>query len=232
MAKKEKRRMGRCAYCGEQRGITRDHVVPRALFGRPSPPNLITVPACDACNNTKSRNDAYLRDLVTCDIYGNQHPVAHQIFQQSVLSAARQNYSVLARAARAAARLEPLYTRGGLYLGTHVSVPLEEERTTSIFMTLVRGLYYDHRKQVLPQHYDFEIRRYDPWDFDQFWRQIQHMSWNGPRCIGDVFGCAYLHAAEDPFTTYWLLWFYDRVFFSVAATNPELLEDPTRRTRS
>jgi hypothetical protein len=40
--------MGYCAYCGEWRGTTRDHVPPRSLFSRRSgPDDFITVPSCN-----------------------------------------------------------------------------------------------------------------------------------------------------------------------------------------
>jgi 5-methylcytosine-specific restriction endonuclease McrA len=41
----------RCAYCGEQRPLTRDHVIPLSRGGRNAIGNL--VPACGACNYSK-----------------------------------------------------------------------------------------------------------------------------------------------------------------------------------
>lgn len=42
---------GRCAYCGEEATLQRDHVVPLALGGTHGPGNI--VPACQPCNYSK-----------------------------------------------------------------------------------------------------------------------------------------------------------------------------------
>ena len=51
----------RCAYCGEP-ATTYDHVPPQCLYTRPLPSNLVTVPACAACNNGASKDDAEFRN--------------------------------------------------------------------------------------------------------------------------------------------------------------------------
>lgn len=47
-----------CTYCA-QSADGRDHVPPRCLLERPYPPNLPTVPACDACNQGYSLDEEY-----------------------------------------------------------------------------------------------------------------------------------------------------------------------------
>lgn len=54
--------MAICAFCGQQfRGKTKDHVPPRGLFGESPKGNLITVPACEKCNNDTSKDDEFFR---------------------------------------------------------------------------------------------------------------------------------------------------------------------------
>lgn len=48
-----------CVYCAAP-AITRDHVPPKALLEEPWPPNLRTVPACEACNGSWSLDEQYL----------------------------------------------------------------------------------------------------------------------------------------------------------------------------
>ena len=67
----ERRRRSRqnrfnCVYCGEA-SQTKDHVPPRGIFGDavPSGVNLITVPACIACNSGYSADDTYFRDFLS-----------------------------------------------------------------------------------------------------------------------------------------------------------------------
>ncbi len=226
MSKKGKRKTGECAYCGEIKELSVDHVIPKCLFVEPYPPDLITVKACDMCNSQKkSLDDAFLRDMLTLDLFGNASPVAQDIFHDKVLSALRQNKSPVANAAIRTAHLEPFYSIGGIYLGHFPSFPIDEDRVTQTFSTIVWGLYYNARKQILPSHYEYEVRRFHSWDFPAVWREFSKRNVNGPRILGNVFGGAFLSAQEDAFTTLWMLWFYERIFISVAVTNPDL--EPT-----
>lgn len=49
----------KCIYCGSKDNITREHAPPKALFPKPRPHNLITVPVCESCNGEKSSDDEY-----------------------------------------------------------------------------------------------------------------------------------------------------------------------------
>jgi hypothetical protein len=197
--------------------------VPRCLFTQPYPPNLITIPSCDECNRTKAENDTYLRDMLALDLFGNESPVAKQIFHSKFLASQRRNSSILARAATSTAKLEAFHTKQGIYLGHYPSFPIDGERVEKIFATLVRGLYYDALKKRYPEGYRFEVFRHYPWDFKSISETFFNLHPNGPRILGNVFGCGFLKAQEDLFTTYWLIWFYERVLFSVSATNPKFL---------
>ncbi len=46
-----------CCYCGTKEATTRDHVPPKAIFNKPRPDDLITVPCCFECNNQASSFD-------------------------------------------------------------------------------------------------------------------------------------------------------------------------------
>ena len=53
----------KCVFCGAL-ATTRDHVPPQGVFPDPRPTDLITVPACDICNNSTKLDDEYFRWLV------------------------------------------------------------------------------------------------------------------------------------------------------------------------
>lgn len=222
MAKRVKgnRRIGQCAYCGVFAEISTEHVIPKSLFTQPYPSHPIVVPACDRCNKDKSPHDDLLRDFLIFDFCGCQHPVAQTLFQTKALRSFRRNSSVLARTVVSDAQLEPLHTRGGIYLGTYPQVRINDTQVQTIFSTIVRGLYFDARRQRLPDNYVFQVRRIYPWDFKEVWRGLKEKNLNGPRIIDDVFGCAFLSATEDPYTTLWFLWFYGSVVFSVSTKAP------------
>ena len=212
-----------CAYCGQTMETTRDHIIPLCLFEQPYPNNLITVPACRQCNNAKSRDDDFLRDLLTSDIYGNTHPIAQRIYQNKMLSSVRQGSSSMAKDVIENATSEPFYSHDGVYLGEAISAPCEQERMCSVFSALVRGLYYNAHRQQLPNDYDFEITRFHPPQFAEFQFDIgQTLTLSETRSWGDVFSFSFASfAREDSFTTIWLMCFYEQVCIAVTAIKPQ-----------
>ena len=190
--------------------------MPRALFTRPFPPNLITVPACGVCNGDKAKDDDYLRDWLVCDIHAQHHPTAQALFNGKVLRAHGRNQSQVTRLITTGARVQPWYTPAGVYLGDFPMLRLKDQRVQTILERIVRGLYFDAQRRRMPNECDFRIRKQDPWDFKAIWRKFRELDlhWN-TRALGDVFACGYVRTDEDPFFTLWLLVFYGNVCFSV-----------------
>jgi len=153
---------GLCVYCGVNPATTRDHVIPECLFVPPLPSNMVTVPACADCNNTKkSQDDPYLRDMLVYDNDSSRHVAARELFRGKVMRAARTNRSDVTRATITAARrgMEPRHSSGGLYLGHYYPVDLDATRfDRSIFSTIVKGLYYKVCKERLPDGCDVRDR--------------------------------------------------------------------------
>jgi hypothetical protein len=79
---------------------------------------------------------------------------------------------------------------------------------------MVRGLYYDVRKQRLPNDYEVTVLRHDPWNYHTIFNAFNLSSRPATRRLGEVFACALRWATEDPCITMWLLLFYGRVLFS------------------
>jgi len=75
-----------CTYCGRTGELTRDHIPPKNLFPKPRPSNLITVPCCETCNASFSRDDEHFRTIVACTEETAQHPEAQKLWEQRILS--------------------------------------------------------------------------------------------------------------------------------------------------
>ena len=226
MRKQGKRRIGECAYCGNLREVSHEHVIPECLFVRPYPPNLITVPACDSCNGKKSEDDDFLRDFLAVDFQGSQSPVAQRLFTGEVQRSLSRNSSHLLRSVLPKLRIEPLYTDAGIYLGDLPQAPFDGDRLNRLLGMIVRGLYFDARRVRLSGEYRVEVRRAEPWAYKQVMDVFRQLHPNGPRALGNVFSCIYVAATEDLFTTMWALWFYERVLFT-AITEPPAAEAPS-----
>jgi hypothetical protein len=220
-----KARKSVCPYCGHNRKLTDDHVIPTCLFISPLPPSMITVKACHQCNNRKkSEDDSFLRDFLVMDAWGNNHPTAQQLFNGKVMRSIGYHKSELGPMVAAKARLKPFYSPHGVYLGQAVQLETPDRRLEQIISTIVRGLYFNALKQRLPDDCHFQIaRHFFSWQLDIIKDVMGHLHMHGPRLLGDVFGCSYAIATEDPYRTMWILWFYNRVVYSVFTEIPQPL---------
>ncbi len=62
-----------CIYCGGIPG-THEHVPSEIFLDEPYPANLITLPACEPCNNGFSKDELYLACVLECVICGSTDP--------------------------------------------------------------------------------------------------------------------------------------------------------------
>lgn len=209
-----------CVYCGLVPATTKDHVIPRCLFTNPLPNNMVTVPVCEKCNNEKSKNDSYLRDILVVDIRCSEHPLAQKLMHETFIRSVRSNRSEIGRATVSRRRTSPLYTSGGLYLGHYPSIPIDSERLNDIFRTMIRGLYYKARRCRLPDNYLFQIRQTDPLHFRGHCEMAMRSDANGTYELGYVFGCIYYTGMLDHGETHWLLSFFNGFFVEVHTHHP------------
>lgn len=209
---KRREQIGECVYCGTTGALEKEDVIPKCLFPKPRPNDLVKVPSCRKCNLEKSKDDDYLRDLLVSDISTGNHPIAQTLFHDKMLSSFRQNSSDFARRAVSEGELSPYRTREGLYLGQAFSVPVDAGRLDRIFSTIVRGLYFKANGVRIPDNYAFDVRRIDMLAFNRHWPELLKVRPNGPHRIGnDVFTCIWVKADVDPFLTVWWLFFYDSI---------------------
>lgn len=215
-SKKRSKPKPMCVYCGVNPAVTGDHVVPKCLFLRPLPQDVVVVPACEACNRDKSKDDTYLRDALVMDYQGSESPIARRLFDTKVKRSAKRNSSDVVRAAMTRARFIPHISPGGLYLGEVPSFDLDPIRMERIFSYIVRGLYFKVVRRPLPVECTIRVYRVSAKDAEEIFHVIKGMNGNGLYRIGQgVFECAFMYATEVPQISMWLLAFYQRVFFVV-----------------
>jgi hypothetical protein len=208
-----------CVYCGQLAACTRDHVVPKALFPGPLPVEMMTVPACYACNQRKADLDTYLRDFLTADLSSYWNPTARTILEGKVRRSVQKNRSVLWRRARAETRWVDVNSPGGIYLGTLPAMPLDGGRLNGALTIVVKGLYAHWFQKRLHDDCEFDIGRVDPLLVEQRWESLTQPGSLGPFLIGkDVFLCVLFVASNDPLVIHWLLGFYVSVFFVITTT--------------
>ncbi len=70
-----------CAYCGVREGTTADHIPPKVCFPKPRP-QLITVPACEECNNCFSKEDEEFAAFLSLRV-GIDAPITAQLHEKN-----------------------------------------------------------------------------------------------------------------------------------------------------
>ena len=202
--------MGYCAYCGEWRVMTRDHVPPRSLFGG-SPGDLITVPSCYFCNRGASKHDEYFNIVVKLGIDRNRFPHENADSVETIKNLARPESLGFARFL-----LQRYSTNPSRFV-------VDRARVGVVLRRIVRGLFYREIGLRLPEFVPFQFVSIEDQPrkaaalsdvTDSLTRSLQ--------TIGDgVFRYAFAQCAPpDPFVTAWLLSFYDYRRFFCFTSNP------------
>lgn len=92
----DERHYASCIHCGAAKtaAFTRDHVPSKALLDRPFPDNIPTFDICAKCNNDLSRDEEYLKLIISCVFEGTCEP--DELNDETVARALRRNGPMLA----------------------------------------------------------------------------------------------------------------------------------------
>lgn len=201
-----------CAYCGERGELTRDHVPPQCLFGKPRPNDLITVPCCEPCNRDVSKDDEYFRIAITTGIDAAKFPKENADSVRAINNLARSASQRFARSLLQSYQSNPGRLR------------VDKTRVRIVLHRVVKGLFYHHTNVRLPGTVRFAMR----WigssaSIEQPGLQSFPVGLDGNLIsIGQgVFRYGFWpFEAPDPFGTIWLMRFYDhRTFVCVTTSN-------------
>jgi len=209
-----------CVYCGAGGTLTRDHVPPKAIFPKPRPLDLITVPACLKCNQANSKDDEYFRLSLNVREELSENPAVQRgqpVVMRSLLDpkspGKRQSFIN-------SIRLVELMTPSGIYIKDHLAIETNTSRLRNVVRRIVRGLFYHHNNCRLPQNY--EVYVCDEENFVKFPEPervkfdpiVNALKNQNPRVIGQgVFSYHYGVNTSDPHSTYWILTFYERAAY-------------------
>jgi len=80
------------------------------------------------------------------------------------------------------------------------------------------------RQKRLPDDYVYEVHRIYQNHIKDVLNEFQRLKANGLYGLGDVFGCLFIYAVENPGVTRWLMWFYGGAFIMVSTDPPTAAE--------
>lgn len=138
---------GPCAYCGQQKKLTADHVPPKLFLEQSFPPNLWVVPACTSCNQSFRADDEYTRTVLALDLRATWNYAAQNNLPTIIRSLERPNAKGFATyLARQSATMR-IVTPSGAAIQT---IGIHRERVNRTGMHIVRGLYFRETCKPLP----------------------------------------------------------------------------------
>jgi len=134
--------MPNCYLCGAT-ARTADHVPPRGLFDV-VPQNIITVPACFACNSSFAIDEEYFRTTVAALAYANSN-TARRVWDGAVNRSFRRRPRGLRK--RLATSLVPVQIQNemGQVVGQAPGLEVEGGRVGLIVRKIIKGIFYAQR---------------------------------------------------------------------------------------
>jgi hypothetical protein len=149
-----------CYICGEAPGPTKDHVFPKCLFVPPLPVDMITAPACGACQQDIQPDEEVFRNLVAAGSYGDA--TARALWEGKVAGSFENSPGLRTTFINSMKTIE-WKSPGGVILGDLTVVEGDKERTEKVIRKMVRGLFYmDSGEQVMPFNVRYHIEQITP----------------------------------------------------------------------
>lgn len=140
----------RCTYCGNDKDLTVDHVPPKLLLARPYPPNLFTVPACRACNQSFQKDDEYTRTMLCIDVRASKNTVAQSNLPAVLRSLQRPDARAFAEYLTRRAGNSIILGQDGFPMGQ--AFELDKARVNRSGERLVRAFYFTEMGTPIPSN--------------------------------------------------------------------------------
>ncbi len=201
--------MKKCYLCGEElinkRNKSKDHVPPYCIFPQEKPRNLITIPCCKNCNNEFAQLDEKMRDFLAILALDKSGDVGKNA-KRNVLKTQKRRDEFLA------------YTKKNPTLLDDNGNPRLEfffnrDELNAWLIRVVKGLFFRRYKTRIS---DNAIYKVDP--IPQF---VPQPSDTFPMEKGLEFRPYFVYGViQEPNNDFWVLYFYDKLTFSVSVNNP------------
>jgi hypothetical protein len=218
-AEKIKRQNQACYLCGET-ATTKDHIPPLGLFPKPRPDNLITVPACLACNRNRSLDDEYFRIILAAG--SRDAPQSTVLLHQRIIPRMREKPALILDFLKSVRQVN-VHSKDGIHLGRVPTFTFDRPRIQAVIDKIIRGLFFKHASRRLADDYSVENFIYCP----KVETPLQEVIMELPLLnIGDgsVFSYRYHIADETSSESFWFLMFYNDSSLFVTRTSNSTTE--------
>jgi len=127
-----------CVYCCDRPATTADHIFAREFFVLGTRGNLPQVPACQECNNDKSKLEHYLTAVLP---FGGCHADAHENLVNLVPGRLAKNLRLHRELSAGSGRIWRM--ESGLFRET-MTLPIEPKKICALFSHAARALVWHH----------------------------------------------------------------------------------------
>lgn len=198
-----------CIYCGTDENLTVDHVPPKLLLMRPYPPDLITVPACQPCNQSFQKDDEYLRTMLCLDVRNARNSAAQFNLPAVLRSLQREDSRAFNVYLSGKAETSTVLGTDGKPFGQIFE--LDKARANRTGQRFIRALYYRETGKTLPTDALLRVGCHDRLrtvdaEFKEMCRALAKFPEHKHGHVGTAFG--YLAALGYPYSA-WLMQLYD-----------------------
>ena len=227
--------MGKCVYCVNANEETKDHVPPRGIFAKDNRDDLIRVPACFNCNNSFSKDDEWMTQLVATNAEFQEFPGIGEVTDRALRAVSRpESYGLLASIVSNFTDVELWASASGrsdgIYIRNTPAIQFDGDRFKRIISRIVRGLFWHETRRILPKDYAVYGFRLVKQTNDDAQHSIDRIFQSGQLTIRSIGGGAFeygYHVIFDaPNVSMWVMRFYlGRSFEYVAFTKKESSDD-------
>jgi hypothetical protein len=200
-----------CAYCGAGAPNTNDHIPPKNLFSKPLPEDLLTVPCCERCRRGWSKDDEYFRIALLTSSNLADVPSVQPVIDSIFRSLRRPQARGLARLVETSLVEIEQRTKGGIVAGTVPAFKVQRPRLERVGGRIIRALFFEEFNQPLPTTHVAKAS-IQQFGLDNLWPSIKEVQFAELRSFAaDSFHYTFATVPEDPFSSVWLLDFFDRL---------------------
>lgn len=186
-----------------------DHVPPKCIFPEPRSNDLITVPACEACNMKRSGLDEEFK--VFLGITVGYHLDGDQSYRKPVLRTLAHNRRIRSNIRSSMQRITVQDLSGKIRQSALV-VPLNKEAHDTVVERTVRGLYFHETGTILDARYTPVIQWHLILDDELF---SMTKDWAVGTVANPALVYKYAVCADDPTETVWVLQFFQKTWSTV-----------------
>ena len=217
-----KKKMGICPFCHENKKLTKDHIPPKNLFPKPRPNTLLKIPGCKECNEGTSKDDEYFRLMLSMRsevglnslVSKNREKIVNSLFREQARGFLHRLFDNL--------NYSPTYTKQGIYVGEKPTYKIDDLRINKTAVKVIKGLFYHEFKIPVPKDwsvtaiFDMTIQRDVNKQFLNTIKDIMDFTMYADEktIVKDGFSYRFKKFDEDKNNeSSWILRFYNKILF-------------------